>query len=276
MPERFDDMLDSLRGDAGRLDWKDPAAVRQRGARRTYQQAAVAGLAALLVIGIGVGTRWTLVGADTPAPPGTTASPSPKESTTEAETGDDKASQAGQFPASAFLQPSEIGPGYRVGAPDGLEDGWFLTHFWYNECGSADWQFAAGEGEYGVQALAPPVERSDTYVLQRIDRHKTDVGETWMRNLRDTIAKCRQMTGTSGESTTRLTVLDNGFAADDAILVRATGKDYEGKAWTEHTVFIRRGDVITEIKFDPKISQDQIRAIVAKAEARLCHATKDC
>ncbi|MGH3713782.1 MAG: hypothetical protein ACRDT4_10035 [Micromonosporaceae bacterium] len=277
MPERFEQMRDALHADAGQLQWVDASQVRDRGAARTRRTVIVAGLAALLMVGGGVAAGASLVdrGSTPPAPPAS-ASPVQDDLPTASESPDESPSTAPsknpseptvEVPDSALLQPEDFGPGARVGSKNGAGGDWTLDWLFYAVCDAGRWT-----GTEGIANNVGTIEgASGPGAVQTVDRYRGGQGRTYLTDVIATTDRCRSMTR-PGEGTITLTQVDHDFAGDASILVMVDyGEPGVGIRWH---VFVRQGELVTEIGSNG--SEEQARALGAKAAARMCNATPTC
>lgn len=283
MPERFDELTAALRADAGQVRWADPGQVRGRGASRTRRTVLVAGVATLLVISGGVAAGAVLADRDgaTPTPPAASATPSseptlsPEPTASPGRTASPQSPDASngvpkvEVPDSALLQPEDMGPGYTVGGKQGLEDGQ-LAFLFGAACEVPKWtdtyDHRVGYGNVG--SLTPPA--GEPGVRQMINRYESGQAERHMKDLRAIVERCADMSADGTRWT--LKVVMTGFAGDEAIVVRVVRSGEAGPQTTYH-VFVREGDLVTELWFDPGPDSGEVGAIGAKAGARLCGAS---
>jgi hypothetical protein len=291
MPEPFDDMRAALHADADQLRWADPAQVRHRGTQRGHRRLAVGGLVTALVIGGGVGVGAALIDNDDPTPPPPIASPSPSPTPPSPSSTPPSGSPSGSpssspsaepskpaeptvaVPDAALLQPSDAGPGFRARGGQGLEDG---TLGWLFDavCQAQGWGTARDHTiGYGNQTVIAYPDRDESWAWQIATRFKAGKATAHMGELRDTITRCSVMK-LDGSGEFRVTLLASRFAGQDSILVRL--ERVGGEPSIEHHMFIRQGDLLTEIGFERDVTVPFARAVAEKAAKRLCNATPTC
>jgi len=288
MPEPFDDMRAALHADADQLRWADPAQVRHRGTQRGHRRLAVAGLVTALVIGGGAGVGAALIDNDDPTPPPPIASPSPSLTPPSPSPTPPSRSPSGSPSSSASAEtskpteptvevpvaaPSDAGPGFRARSGQGLEDG---TLGWLFDavCQARGWGRARDHTiGYGNQTVIAYPDRDESWAWQIATRFKAGKATAHMGELRDTITRCSVMKPEeSGEF--RVMLVASGFAGQDSILVRV--ERVGGEPSIEHHMFIRQGDLLTEIGFERDVTETLARAVGEKAAERLCNATPTC
>ncbi|MGH3645807.1 MAG: hypothetical protein ACRDTM_01295, partial [Micromonosporaceae bacterium] len=196
----------------------------------------------------------------TPSPSGSAVeSPSPSAGPSR-----DSVEPTEPVPDSAMLQPQDVGPGYRVGSPQGYEDG-DLTWLFGAVCGQGTWTRAktvAGN----VRAL----ERTgQPTVFEVVNRYAPGHARQYLTDLIATTDRCRTMK--SDDRTITLTIVDHDIAGDAGILIRID--DSAAPSDTRYEVFVRQGELVASIWAR---SEEQGRALAGKAAARLCVATPTC
>ncbi|MGH3735672.1 MAG: hypothetical protein ACRDT6_08625 [Micromonosporaceae bacterium] len=278
----FDEAREEFRSQLGLVRWADVASVQRQGTRRTHRQVVLAGVVTVLVIAGGVGAGAVFADRDrrSPAPPAESVSPSPEDSPSPSpdtspspnpspSAGSPSADATGpdpttEIPDSALLQPEDAGAGYRVGSQQG-ED-WVMGFLYAAVCEQRDWTDAhAGASNRGALD-----HDSKPTIYQAVDRYPPGQGRVYLTDLIEVTDTCRNMRTSTGAAI-RLSIVDHGFAGDAAILIRV---DHDEDAHDAYHVFVRQGDVVSEVMVLG--TEDQARELAVKAAARLCEATPTC
>jgi hypothetical protein len=293
MPET-NDFFNAFIRDTEGVVFEMPAEIRRRGSRRRiHRRVAVAGLAALVVVGIGVGSALALASPENasdvgngpstsptptsqpPAPPPPLSPSAPASSTrsaTNAPTGPPASSSAPAsttIPAAALLRPQDIGTGYTSSdAQEGDDHGAIGMLMSY--CGQTGYSDAP---EHRVLNRKRSLQQSDQrYLLEEVSRYEAAWAQQHLRDLRAVLPTCRTvdiMANPNDQAT--LTVVDTDFAGDGAVLV----KEVRGTQTQYHAV-IRQGDYEARLRIHTGATESTARAIAVKAAQRLCAASPSC
>jgi hypothetical protein len=261
-----------------------PALARRRG-RLT---STLAGVAALIIIGSGAATAVVMLAdeptpkppvAGTPAPsPSPNAQPSSPAPATKPTTASAAASSTRSrgaapttqsIPATAMLQPDDIGTGYSSAA---TPDDWSIE-IWKQRC--PGYVFPSYPG------TAPAVEdRRDRRIVgpgrslvQRVDLADRAKASWSIQSSRDFVGECGSFASGGGRYT--MGFVATGFAGPDSFLVRAhvTGGDADA---VSHQAFARTGEAVTTIGFFGEFTVFEMEQIVAEATVRLCQVSSTC
>jgi hypothetical protein len=188
-------------------------------------------------------------------PPSASAPPSPTSSPPPA---------TGPITDQQFLQPEDLGAGYRV-APGG---------------GSGDWtaEFSASLLECPPGGATPsPVDKhqrglvrgspeaGDT-VIQYVARYRSGDAARYLDELATRVGSCRPAPGRS------ISVARHGFAGDQALLVAA----YFGGGSAVTHVLVRQGDLLTEFVVKVGRARPILQRLGRTAAERLCDGGRAC
>lgn len=276
---------------ANEVVFEMPAGVRRRGSRRRmHRQIAVAGLAALIVVGVGVGSAWALghpAGgpeiAVTPTPtqtaapsPVTTAptepsptEPSPTDPPPSTSTPGPPTEMPTEIPRAALLKAADVGTGYTTSdAQEGDDHGSIAMMMSY--CGQSDYSTAA---EHRLANRRRGLSRShQRYVLEEVSRYEPTWAPRHLSDLRHVLPRCPtvDIMGNPNDRAT-LTVVGSNFTGDESILI----KEVRGSETQYHAV-VRHGDLEARLRIHTGATETQARAIVVNAAQRLCTASPTC
>lgn len=277
-----------------------PTEIRRRGDRRRIQRrVVVAGLAALVVVGAGVGSAWALSSQSAAPDVGTTpspsltaptslspspdsASPTAPESGTRSPTGTStgtttrpsvttrsSAPPPTTIPTAALLQSGDVGTGYTASdVQEGDDHGSIGSLMSY--CGQTGFSDAP---EHRVLNHRRSLQQSDQrYVLQEVSWYESDWAERHLRDLRAVLPKCRTV-DIMGDPNRRatLTVVGTDFAGDGTVLV----KEVRGSETQYHAV-VRQDGYEARLRIHTGATESTARAITVKAAQRLCAASPSC
>ena len=281
MPE-IDDFFAPVIRDAGRTVWDEPAEVRRRGtSRRTRRRVAAAGLAALVVVGLGVGAAWAVgrppTGPDAAVTPEASPSgtPSPTPSTPRPSTTGPTATSTSApaaptaIPEAAMLRASDVGAGYTVSDQQEGDDhgsiGMLMSY-----CGQGDHTSA---GEHALTLRKRNLSNGDErYLLEEVVRYEGSWASRHLADLRAALPRCPTV-DIMGDPNARasLTVVATNFTGDGAILVKETRGGQ-----TQYHAVVYRGDVAARLRIHTGATQTQARNITRLASERLCAAVPSC
>ena len=137
--------------------------------------------------------------------------------------------------------------------------------------GEGDWIFEAGATNLGcpqgwkpspeserARALRKGKPQDDTFVLQHTGRYPPGAAADYLDEIRSRVAACRPRPGTS------VRIAAQGFAGQQSLLVVF---DYGEGSVSKH-IFVREGDVLTEIFAKPARSDQASRQLGRRAAAR--------
>lgn len=256
-------------------EWDSVDGVRERARRRTRNTRMAAAAATVVAIGVisgGVAVAQndqsrpapTLTTSPSPAPaPTSVPAPSSPPTPTSPPASTRPASPSSAPPSTSrsssappadvtnasFLQPADIGPGYRVD----------------NDREQGDWTF-----EFSATILrcergdtVEPIERryrflqGDGTVSQYVAPYRSGGAARYLEQVRDRVAGCDPAEGTSVD------IVDSKFAGDDALWI---GVELGSGPW-QH-VLVRKGGTLTEFTVEG-ISTARIPELARKAAARL-------
>jgi hypothetical protein len=278
-----DPQFQSLFDDTDALNWASTGEVRDR-ARRRVRRTRMATVAAV-VAAVGLASGSVAVaqrdrGANphpgvspsvaepsptppsptpsTPAPPITPASPRNTEPTA--------------IVNSLFLQPSDIGSGYRVTGTEHASGDWTFEFNMSVTCDEADVadvaDFPSTREERLLGRGIPGVYDG---VIQSITRFQSGDAARYLDQVRDRVEACKPYTGKpfGGNS---IKIVAQRFAGQDALLIEA--KFNEGGI--SRRVMVRQGDLVTEFVVYPRHSHAALQEFGSKAAHRLCGGTPVC
>lgn len=163
-----------------------------------------------------------------------------------------------------FLQPGDVGEGYRVATSGGSGD-------WTVESSASLLDCPPGDGapvpvdkqQRGLVRGSP--EAGDT-VLQYVARYRSGEAARYLDQLAARVGACRPAQGRS------ISIARHGFAGDQALLVAAY---FGGGSATTHVV-VRQGDLLTEVVVKVGRSRGVLQRLGRIAAERLCDGGRAC
>jgi hypothetical protein len=281
MSERFDLLFEPLRRQQPPAPFAPPAAVRRRGRQRSLRQALAVTVAVLAAGGAGVGWAAARTTATPDRPPVATKPPTPTPTPTPSPSPSGAKGLGTASPAPdghpGPLQPADLGPGTWQAMQD-LEsfdgpDRWY----WANLCP------AYRSGDYAslkhmVTVTTVGYRSGDRYVHEHVHRYEAGWGPRALDDVRALVGRCTGPTTTpkadGGPLPGHFTVVDRGFAGDDALLVREENwvygpGDQPTKAPPRLVAVVRVGDRLATVLLSPDATANTARTLAAKAAARL-------
>jgi hypothetical protein len=278
-----DPLFQTLFNDTEAMTWAPTDVVRDRARRRVRRtQVTVAGTAVVAVGVISGGAAVAYVDrglgpqpstsrsaaattpysppAPPPAPPSDPASPGSTAPTTPS------APDAAAIVGALFLQPGDVGSGYRV--VSGGES-------------SGDWTFEFSTSMLGCQppdttrpdsirrrdrTLSRGTPQAEDLVTQYVARYRPGNAGRYLAQVRARVNACTPGNGKS------IRIGAQRFAGQDALLIEV---NYGGGFTTKH-VLVRQGDLLTEFFTKPERSSRAAQELGRKAALRLCAGTPVC
>jgi hypothetical protein len=174
-------------------------------------------------------------------------------------------------PVSRMLQPTDVGPGYRVSDEEVMGD-WNFRYA-VSGCPAARWSRVDPIASRG--RTLSRAEPSQEYVIQEVRRFaSTDQARKVVRDISGNVHACRDFRVVSrgtGEvvGTMRMRIAASGFAGDHSIIVREVFTP-AGTAEVSATlrVFVRAGALLAEVR-PSTIDLNQVVALGVRAGVRL-------
>lgn len=274
MSDEFDDLFQRLRGQQPPLPFAGAESVRRRGSQRSQHQALVAGFAVVAVTaGGGVGLTAGVASMDRSTPPAPSASAttvplptspaSPPASPTPG-----RSATASPGPAELdglMLRPSDLGPGswvLRRPSEPFDRDLWR----WTSACPayrSTDYPSLRRQKGLEVTGFAAGTGADAPYVFEHVHRYAVGWGPRALDDVRRAIAVCGE------PPDLQRSVVDSGFAGDEALLIREEVVPAEGDRFVTLAVVVRVGDLVATVMFSPDRDQQYARAVASAAAQRL-------
>lgn len=170
----------------------------------------------------------------------------------------------GPITPQQFLQPEDIGSGYRIAAAAGSGD-------WTVEASASLLHCPAGDGtpepaDKHQRSLVRGSPQAGDSVLQYVARYRPGDAARYLRRLSERIGACRPATGRS------ISVARHGFAGDQALLVAA----YFGGGSAVTHVLVRQGDLVTEFVVKAGRGRSILQRLGRTAAERLCDGGRAC
>jgi hypothetical protein len=273
-----DPLFQTLFDETASTTWAPTGEVREQ-ARRRVRRRQFATVAAAVVVAAVIGASAYAVtrpsGTDPQPGTSTSATPSPTPATglgTSTPSASAPSSPATSTPADPialvnelFLQPSDVGSGYRVVSSEG---------------GSGDWTFEFSAAAIRCQkSVSYPNQQArrdwllirgaptdDDGVTQYVARYRPGDAARYFNLVRSVVAGCSPAAGMS------MTIVAQRFAGQDALLVEVN----YGAGNTARHILVRQGDLVTQIYAKKDRSQAESQNLGKKAATRLCGGTPVC
>jgi hypothetical protein len=236
MPDPHD-LPHLLARDLADVRWPPPTRIRARGRRRTLRTVAVAPVAVVLILA----SVWLLV-----RPSHQDAAPPPVGSTPTVSV------PVGWFGPEALVQPADVGEGYHLDnqhafAP-GEDPSWSFS---MDQCPAYAGLGIEKPHAYTWKRINIVTEQAgaggDRDVFANLSRYPANAAQQVMADARQAVAACPEYSYEGGEGSTkerpartvhRRTILQEGFAGDDSLMIRHT----------YHTVDASTGRRLTDVQ----------------------------
>ncbi|MBY8873668.1 hypothetical protein K7640_17690 [Micromonospora sp. PLK6-60] len=210
----------------------------------------------------------------TPDPTGTPIAPgagsgsspaAPRSGTPRSSTSATGAPADPSVPSAAMLQAADLPAGWRFAGED--TDGDWTFEFSASGCAQQVPWVGSSVGRRDRELRGPDLGPERTQgALQQVQRYSVTDARAVMSRVRNQVARC-------GAERTKMSVVDQGFVGDDALIVRA--ESIETGKFVFH-IFVRQGDLVAEVwKSDAK-DVAAARSLARKAATRLCAGTDAC
>jgi hypothetical protein len=164
-----------------------------------------------------------------------------------------------------FLQPSDVGPGYRVDSGQEASDDWTFE-FSASALGCQASGVAQSPNTRRVRTLSRGTPQAEDALTQSVARYRSGDAARYLDRVRARVDACTPATGQS------MKIGAQHFAGQDALLIEV---NYGGGVTTKH-VLVRQGDLLTEFFTKPERSSAAAQELGRKAAHRLCGATPAC
>lgn len=275
-----DPLFQNLFNVADTVKWAPTAVVRDQARRRTRRVRVTAVAAAVVVVGVisgGVAMAQLVravdpqPGASRPAAQSTPSSPPPPSPSNpvpppSAVSTSPTGSEGTTITDALFLQPGDVGPGYRQV---------------FGGQGSGDWTFEfstsvlrcqppASTGPQPItrrdQTLSRGTPQAEDSLTQYVARYRPGDAARYLDQIRTRVSACEPGSGKS------IKVGAQRFAGQDALLIEVN----YGAGFTTKHVLVRQGDLLTEVFTKPEPSSAAAQELGRKAALRLCGGTPVC
>jgi hypothetical protein len=276
-----DPLFHKLFEETAQTRWQPVSDLRDHARRRARRaRAALVAAAAAAVVAASAGIAVAqLDSAPAPAisgppstPPPPTASPSPSTpppSTAPPSTPPPTATapaDGGRLTAALFLQPEDVGPGYRSSGVDTEPgDGTFEYSASALDCPLAERPVRPLDSAYSALSRGTP--EAEDLVAEAVHRYGPGDAARYLAEVRARVAACDP--GGGGRD---ISIVARDFAGQGALLVYV---DY-GYGDTTHHVLVRQGDLLAQFFVKPDLDRPALRALGRAAAARLCAGTDAC
>ncbi|MFI6331147.1 hypothetical protein ACIBBG_22940 [Micromonospora chersina] len=278
-----DQLFSDLYRDTDGLTWAPVEEVRRRGRQRTRRVRVAGALAVAVAVGVLASGAAVLAGqrdATPPLPPATvvpttpdadpTVSPTPPAESSPSHsarssrppTGGSPSSRPPRrtVPAAATLQLADLPTGFTMSQGMGEVD-------WTLESVAASCANKLPALSVGVLATrAAEFDSPTAWLAERVTRHSQADAVTSMKRVRRIVADC--VPARPGDS---LSILAEGLGGDDGVLVGGEIKGIPAR-W----LFVRRGDLVAQLRLDHQTTPDEARRFAEPAADRLCAGTDAC
>jgi hypothetical protein len=268
-----DPLFQTLFNDTDTIRWAPTAAVRARARQRSRRGRVTTAIAAVVAVGaIAGGVALAQRGQQTNPIPGTsatatpTASPTPTPSTppstppTTPPSSPSTSEPTTTITQSMFLQPADVGTGYRAD---------------FGETGSGDWVLGFSlamlncrdaTANYVTRRDGALIRSADDHIAQYVARYRAGDAARYFDTVRTAVAACKPASGRS------IKIVAEGFAGQESLMIDV---DYGEGSLARH-VIVRQGDVVTSFAVWPNPSRSASQGLARKAAARLCSGTPTC
>ncbi|MGV9805493.1 hypothetical protein [Micromonospora chersina] len=277
-----DQLFSDLYRDTDHLTWAPVDEVRRRGRQRTRRARVAGALAVAVAVGVLASGAAVLAGqpdATPPLPPATVvpttpdadptgsptpsaeSSPSPDAQSSRRPTGGPSSRPPDRaIPAGATLQLADLPPGFTMSRGRIKVD-------WTLESAAVSCENTLPALSVGVLADRFAVFDSPTaWLAERVTRHSPADAVTSMKRMRRIVADC--VPARPGDS---LSILAEGLGGDDGVLVGGEIKGIPAR-W----LFVRRGDLVAQLRLDHQTTPDEARHFAKLVADRLCAGTDAC
>lgn len=269
--QRIDPDFTSMIRDAGTVRWAEPTAVRRRGQQRGRRKAAMAALAAVLVVGSGLGSAWTLRDRwSMPTPPGPPATIAPPTAT--------PSSTPGPGPATldstrrkALLWATDVDTDeYEVDETQQGDDHGGLPAL-MSYCGQSE--SAAPGHEVSRYRLWVKQKGGPKSVLQEVREYQPTWAQRHLADLRAAVQNCPtvDIMGDSNDRST-LVIVEQYVEGAQLLVVKETRTNATGTSIGYHAIIVK-GDLETSLRAHlPGVSTEVVAQMIGTAAERLCQA----
>jgi hypothetical protein len=278
-----DPLFQTLFNETDTMTWAPVDVLRERAHRRARRTQGIAVAAVVVAVGAisgGVAVAPRDQGADPqlgrsqPATGPTPSSPTTSESAPSPSVSVPPTSAAPRSPSPAtamtignalFLQPSDVGPGYRVVSGQEASGDW-IFEFSASALGCQASGLAQSPNTTRVRTLSRGTPQAEDALTQYVARYRSGDAAQYLDRVRAQVNACTPATGQS------IKIGAQHFAGQDALLIEV---NYGDGVTTKHVV-IRQGDLLTEFFTKPERSSAAAKELGRKAAHRLCGATPTC
>lgn len=278
MSDRLDSLFDELRGLHPPAPFAPADQVRRRAQQRGHRHRLAVGGAVLAVAtaGAGVGAASALLGTQGAQPPGTGGTHLETTAASPPPTASSAASPAPTGIAKALLiTPADLGPGnWRPFNPEMFEgkDLWR----WAELCPAyrSD-RFPSLRHQLSVDTVAYR-RGNEQSVFEIVERYADGWGPGNLDDVRAVITLCATATAPPSPDTAppvRHTIMTNGFAGDDSLLVKAEAWSYDASTsgstpLVTYLAVVRVGDLVATV-WATTNDAGYVRTLADRASARL-------
>jgi hypothetical protein len=272
MSSRFDSLFDGLREQRPPAPFLPAEAVRRRGRQRAHRQAVSAGVAVLVVTGLGAGGLAVAVGQpdDGPPPPPASGSPlveSPSPTAAPAE-----------IPAAWLLTAGDLpGAGWTETTGELLEGPWYWdgAEPWCPEYRLEDYRSVERRVDVDTVSWQRPGEALPERVDQLVELFDSGGGAENIADVRAFVELCSRRPADGDQVAPtyyEIEIEDTDFAGDNALVIRVEDYMFDENdqivpAGEFHYVaVVQVGDAVTTIVYR---SAGEVREVAQQAAARL-------
>ena len=159
----------------------------------------------------------------------------------------------------AMLSTTDAGPS-GWSRKEGIDGDW-ATGFTFSVCPTSDKSRPASSVDDREAELSGPNGR---YVLQRVEAFPTAAAaRAYLAWVRGNVSRCASF------NEIRMSVVDEGFAGDESLMVRTTGSNDQIHG------FVREGNLVTEYSAGED-TEARTAQLGTRAAARMCAVTRTC
>ncbi|GAA1509468.1 hypothetical protein GCM10009827_024540 [Dactylosporangium maewongense] len=276
-----DPLFQTLFDDTEAVPWAPSGVVRDRARARTRRTRAAALAAAtvavVMVVGgvalagrgpekhVQPGISPTAAPSATPSQPAPTTPAAPSTGASSTSASSQPAVEPTALIDSLFLQPSDLGTGFKVAPETDLGSGDWTTEFVFSAIGCSGSR-VPGQIERRDRSVHKGTGQSAESVGQYVARHKPGTAAQYFDDLRAKIAACQPGNGKG------IRIKAQRFAGQDSLRI-----EYNfGDGWVGDLIVVRQGDLVTQFTFGGPSLADQGTALARKAASRMCNGTPVC
>ena len=269
-----DPLFQTLFNETDTMTWAPTDVVRDQAHRQARRRRVTAVAAAVVAVGViaGGAAMAKLDHAVDPQPipsqPAAEPTPSPSDPVppSSAVPTSPTGSEATAITGALFLQPGDVGPGYRqMSGGQGWGDWTFEFSASMLRCQPPD-----STGPHPMtrrdQTLSRGTPQAEDSLAQYVARYRPGAAARYLDQVRARVNTCESGSGKS------IKIGAQRFAGQDALLIEVN----YGNGFTTKHVLVRQGDLLTEFFTKPERSSAAAQELGRKAALRLCRGTPVC